>query len=116
MENTLENKVKFFALHWGQKIHKCFGQQNFISYVVDCRWIRDKVDYLELTPLSQITDYDASKIGFGNRASFLAINTQRYIYHACHTDYLRSKGYALPWMGLSVEQLIEYGWIKLKED
>ena len=24
-------------------------------------------------------------------------------------DYLRSKGYALPWMGLSVEKLIEYG-------
>lgn len=29
-------------------------------------------------------------------------------------DYLRSKGYALPYMGLSVEQLVEYGWIKLK--
>lgn len=31
-------------------------------------------------------------------------------------DYLRSKGYALPWMGLSVEQQIEFGWIKLKEN
>ena len=31
------------------------------------------------------------------------------------TDYLRSKGYALPWMGLSVEEMIEYRWIKLKE-
>lgn len=30
-------------------------------------------------------------------------------------DYIRSKGYALPWMGLSVEQQIEYGWIKLKD-
>jgi hypothetical protein len=28
-------------------------------------------------------------------------------------QYLVSKGYALPYMGLSVEQLIEYGWIKL---
>ena len=28
-------------------------------------------------------------------------------------DYLRSKGYALPWMGLSVEEMIEAGWIKL---
>jgi hypothetical protein len=27
-------------------------------------------------------------------------------------DYLRSKGYALPFMGLSVETMIEYGWIK----
>lgn len=30
-------------------------------------------------------------------------------------DFLRSKGYALPWMDLSVEDLIEYGWIKLEE-
>jgi len=30
-------------------------------------------------------------------------------------DYLRSKGYALPWMGLSVEQMVEAGWIKLQE-
>jgi len=30
-------------------------------------------------------------------------------------DFLRSKGYALPFMGLSVEQQIEYGWSKLKQ-
>lgn len=29
-------------------------------------------------------------------------------------DYLRSKGYALPWNGITVEELIEFGWIKLK--
>ena len=28
-------------------------------------------------------------------------------------DFLRSKGYALPWMGLSVEKLVEYGWVVL---
>ena len=31
-------------------------------------------------------------------------------------DYFRSKGYALSYMGLSVEDLVEYGWIKLKEN
>lgn len=30
-------------------------------------------------------------------------------------DYLRSKGYALPYMGISVEDQIKYGWIKLTE-
>lgn len=30
-------------------------------------------------------------------------------------DYLRSKSYALPWMGLSVEKQEEYGWIKIKQ-
>lgn len=29
-------------------------------------------------------------------------------------DYLRSKGYALPYLGISVEEQIEFGWIKLK--
>lgn len=28
-------------------------------------------------------------------------------------DFIRSKGYALPWLGLSVDKQIEYGWIKL---
>lgn len=28
-------------------------------------------------------------------------------------DYLRSRGYALPWMGLTVEEMVEVGWIKL---
>jgi hypothetical protein len=50
--------------------------------------------------------------------------TSRSIHHWVGTkkigskecDYLRSKGYALPWMDLSVEDLVEYGWIKLKEN
>lgn len=29
------------------------------------------------------------------------------------TDLAKSKGYALPYVGLSVEKQIEYGWIKL---
>jgi hypothetical protein len=31
------------------------------------------------------------------------------------TDYLRSKSYALPFDGSSVEELKEYGWLKIKE-
>lgn len=30
-------------------------------------------------------------------------------------QFLRSRGYALPWMGLSVEEMIAAGWIKLVE-
>ena len=29
-------------------------------------------------------------------------------------DYLRSKGYAFSWNGITVEEQIEFGWIKLK--
>jgi hypothetical protein len=28
-------------------------------------------------------------------------------------DYLRSKGYAISWMGIEVEELVSMGWIKL---
>jgi hypothetical protein len=50
--------------------------------------------------------------------------TSRSIHHWVGTkkigskecDYLRSKGYALHWMDLSVKDLVEYGWIKLKEN
>lgn len=31
-------------------------------------------------------------------------------------DYLRSKGYAIPWLNISVEQQIEFEWIKLIEE
>lgn len=30
-------------------------------------------------------------------------------------DYLRSKGYALPYLGITVEEMINWGWIKLKQ-
>lgn len=38
----------------------------------------------------------------------------RFEMHIQCIDYLRSRGYALPWMGISVEQQIEWGWVKLK--
>lgn len=31
-------------------------------------------------------------------------------------DWFRLNGFAVSWGGLSMEQLIEYGWIKIKED
>ena len=49
--------------------------------------------------------------------------TSRSIHHwrgtkkigSFEADYFRSKGYALHYMDLSVKDLIEYGWVKLKE-
>lgn len=29
-------------------------------------------------------------------------------------DYLRSQAYAVPYMGISIETLIEWGWVKIK--
>lgn len=85
-----------------------------------------------LTPLSKISDYDAievaiingynrsydDKIKLGrdfitdiilNNGSFLS-NNILVIY-----QYLQSKGYALPYMDYSVEDLVELGVYKLKQ-
>ena len=108
MENTLENKEKFFAQYWGQEV--LLGEDETIhklnagdmAFGIQFNW-------LELKPLSSITDEDAINLGYGYVSHFKS-NLDRNI------DQLRNLGFAVPWMDLSVEDLVEYGWIKLKEN
>lgn len=170
MENTLENKAKFFALYYNQKVLKV--TQNRLD-VVSKSWNWEHSNfYLELTPLSQITNEDAievsrlcldpkekplevveiinwdwlKKIVVNREPSLTDKDTivemyisfnfedtevkftwdynnskgsgqlERHLPNAMRAyDLLRYKGYAVPWMGLSVEQLVSFGWAKLKE-
>lgn len=132
MENTIENKAKFIAFYWGQYVGMYkFPFEEILQGMVDEKCFID-IAYLVLTPLSQITDEDAievikilQSIGIGSTAmrepkeyllnGSLMNQFGTFQLMAPVVDYLRSKGYALPWMGLSVEQLVEYGWIRLKE-
>ena len=123
MENNLENKAKFFAQYWGQDIViQNEGGGSGFSYDINEATICDiKYDYLKLNPLSSITDEDANAItiyGSYSKNSFTEIgfNTPNGFeyYVSDSVDYLRSKGYATRYLGLSVKKLIEYGWIKLK--
>ena len=125
-ENTLENKAKFFAQYWGQHLIIMGSFLRRIDHVTLCNIEND--DILQLKPLSKISDeyifeltshldFDNSEI---NEFKDLIIrnNNEWYNYFDKQEiifvyDYLRSKGYALPYMDLSVEDLIEYGWIKL---
>lgn len=152
-ENNLENKKKFFAQYWGQEIVKwnfsAGGHSSMRLTVDDIRLNTPNESdfFLELTPLSQITDedlielieipegweifkiykyksdgysgvkirkpYDENELkfnedGFKYDIKTISLNHKNY-------DILRSKGYALPWMDLSVEDLVEYGWVKLKD-
>lgn len=134
MENTLENKAKFFALYWGQNVfrHSLIKNNGVVDlYSLSDRNVNPLYSYLELAPLSQITDEHAlecynlhflshikndirpneSKISFAKKHIVKPIEVCIPIV----IDYLRSKGYALPWMGLTVEQLDSFGWVKLKE-
>lgn len=95
MKNTLENKTKFFAQYWGQKVlnvAKDMPLQVLDNFGIHCD------GYLELKPLSQRKGIDIplNKIEVGE------------------ADYLRSMGYALDWNGITVKEMVEFGWIKLK--
>lgn len=118
-----ENKAKFFALYWGQEVLSDGGHLG--GCVGDC----EEDMFLLLKHLSSISDEDAIELGYstcddplnpnyGMSASgcFLDDWTQREEMLMSDSDYLRSKGYALPWMGLSVEEMVEAGWIKLIDE
>ena len=132
IQNTLENKTKFFAQYWGQDVlcRVIFGKNKneIIMHNTSCSNLKlgEIIDsYLELKPLSHISDEDAIEISkeypaFGSNIR----NSVKELFQEFDDlelsiktgDYFRSKGYALPYMDLSVEDLVEYGWVKLKEN
>lgn len=78
---------------------------------------------LILTSLSAITDEDAIEVGFNDKEHYALwvkaygkLDSEKMLFEKpINVDFLRSRGYALPWMGLTVDELIAAGWVKLKE-
>ncbi len=143
IEDTIENKQEFFDQYSGQNI--VVLPEGSIQKLCTPHAFRflDKVtkskSYLELTSLSMITDenaievmeilktdpqeagYDCSwqKLRDDLRKDGDLIHIQLKSFYGGELDvydFLRSKGYALPWMGLSVEELVKRGWIRLKTE
>lgn len=109
MENTLSNRGKFFAQYQDQKIAKSSIDHDYTSNVKgNSISIRD---YLELKPLSSITDDDAKSLGYRCAEHFKTEANESF-----WKDELRNLGFAVEWNGLSVEDQINYGWVKLKTD
>ena len=134
MENTRDNKARFFAQYYNQFI---VGEHS--NKATTARNEFDNFDindaYLKLKPLSAISDEDKKEIAkllgytgnnikveyeengyrgfmltaFNGSKKFILLNELPIIVG----DYLRSKEYALPFHDLTVQQQIEYGWIKL---
>ena len=157
-QNTLENKAKFFSQYFSQ--HVLYFSSDFLRKIDNLTLDSiENDDFLELKPLSQISDEDAINVaklvspmffeGIGKNGGHYIDKSEIEWYSVKHdrktlmvnidldgyvfeydeidgykkpsrsligTDYLRSKGYALPYMDLSVEDLIDYGWVKLKEN
>ncbi|AZB23605.1 hypothetical protein EG339_02695 [Chryseobacterium bernardetii] len=133
MENTLENKEKFFTQYYGQEVANIQHpfDEDYMGQV-DGLFIGG-INFLELKPLSSITDEDLLKIAellswrksmsessiITQTKELLLSQSQTNLYREHWSDIVdkvRELGYAHKWNGISVEKQIEYGWIKLKEN
>jgi hypothetical protein len=111
------DKEKFFAQYFGQNIiySPNFKNQQFCITSKTIRWVNDGY-FIKLKDISKITDEDAEHIiqldvllsdNFFNDLKKGYCNKYEVV------DYLRSKGYALPFMGYSVDELVNLGWVQL---
>ena len=127
-QNTLENKRKFLVHSYveNRNLVKCkdgegitFGILNIFNNPEDF--------YAELKSLSSITDEEAlylaelqyslgEYITIVNGRCMVSCYANQCDLNQKQVDYLRGNGYALPWNDLKIEDLIEYGWVKLKEN
>jgi hypothetical protein len=124
---TNEIKAKIFAPYVGAaNVFNENGIKYILEYSILDEWNRSffKRSYIELTPLSDISDEDLNHLseilGVIYPENFVNSIVENSSYGANPTncigaiDYLRSKGYALPYMDYSISYLVENGIIKLK--
>lgn len=136
LENTIENKARFFAQYFGQYVLKInpdaskYALNEVGITSLKNEWLEDAI--LELTPLSQITDKHAIEVSRILDSNFRQPLDDKYKdFHAsrgkshvlpvrpCRSDvadYLRSNSYALDWNGIPVTELINRGWMKYKKE
>jgi len=131
MENNLENKARFIMHYLGQQVF--VFDCGTLGNVSDKSLYNVKTGHLLLTPLSAITDEDAIEVAkirwhsldrnhpYKNSAKegHKVVDILRNCAVDNYTmlkmfDYLRSKGYALPYLDASVDDLVSMGWVKLK--
>ncbi len=132
--NNNDLKRIFFALYYGQEVAFVPSYSDRNNLIKSKVFSFKEIEYLELKPLSKITDEDIKQwayllfksefkiIELYQNASdvwviFNEIGVPFLIQpqdcNAMQIDYLRSKGYALPFMEYSIEDLVNIGWVKL---
>lgn len=107
--NTTENKEKFFCLYLGQRVESIAESivPLSINNVLIACYTDSKLLLKSLTDISYIDELYINKnvhyIGF-DAANDLTL---------AQTDYLRSKGYLLPFGNISIPDIISFGWVKI---
>lgn len=114
--NKTDVKCRFFVQYYELEVAKHSTKNYFVKHILD------KVGenyFLELKPLSKITDEDAILMYRGLERNYESSNQFLEDYKSIgfleqsEVDYLRSKGYAVPFMEYSVDDLISFGWVRL---
>ena len=116
--NKTDVKCRFFAQYWGTKTMYVGGVG--LVEVGKGGWNLKHPDFfLQLKPLSKITDEDAISMYRGLERNYESSNQFLEDYKSIgfleqsEVDFLRSKGYAVPYMEYSVDELVKIGWVKL---
>ena len=116
--NETDVKCRFFAQYWGTKTMYVGGVG--LVEVGKGGWNLKHPDFfLQLRQLSKITDEDAISMYRGLERNYESANQFLEDYKSIgfleqsEVDFLRSKGYAVPFMGYSVDDLVKIGWVQL---
>ena len=116
--NETAVKCRFFAQYWGTKTLYVGGVG--LVEIGKGGWNLKHPDFfLQLKPLSKITDEDAISMYRGLERNYESANQFLEDYKSIgfleqsEVDFLRSKGYAVPFMEHSVDELIKMGWVQL---
>lgn len=140
--NTLEEKERFFATNWGAICvdrHGSINIWNGLFDISDCHLELKPLSSItdeEAVALYKIYD---STVGAGQlRYKGIYKHDEDFLHFEAYydkgpminyylslvelhrlnincVDFLRSKSYALPYMGVPVETLVSWGWVKLVE-
>lgn len=131
LENTYLNEAKFRALYVGQTVLSHPG--NDVLYTLPSDLIFGERDrFLSLRSIESLTDGELIDIcrrtGVYNHGDEVAINDGKWIANGVTqtspfftvnypfvADYLRSISILIPWMDLSVEDIIAYGWAVINQ-
>lgn len=96
------------------KVARIMRPSTFELYPHDWRVNRTDKE-IEITHKNCIYEFDidfSGSLGVDNGQYWEYLWNAEMLYAY---DYLRSKGYALPWRGYTVSQLQDFGWLKLRQ-
>ncbi|UOX35297.1 hypothetical protein LXD69_07200 [Flavobacterium sediminilitoris] len=133
--NETAVKCRFFAQYLGKTFINGLGGSSILCPIDLVHIHADTISAtMKLKPIDHIEDEDAIEVAkmfikkeeireeliFCGRIFATCIfdnqdieETQLYNEHCKATDYLRSKGYALPFMEYTVDDLVKMDWVQL---